>query len=164
MARPKVQQTTNGAAELWGAELLFWRGRCGMTQGALAVLVHCDQSWISSLENGRGTATPELARAFDDVLETGGVLLRSLKYVDREATAAYHPDFFRKYVGVGGQGADAQRVVPVRLPGAPPGRALYAGAACRVARPDSDRGAYGRQNLQEGKVVRGVSAPCPGGH
>ena len=88
-----------------------------MTQGALAALVHCDQSWISSLENGRGIATPELARAIDDVLETGGVLLRSLKYIDREATAAYHPDFFRKYVELEAKALTLREWYPYGFPG-----------------------------------------------
>jgi transcriptional regulator with XRE-family HTH domain len=100
MARRKPEQDAGRrATELWGEELRTWRRAAGLTQAQLAAAIHCDQSWISDLERGTKAAGPQVAVQLDEVLHTGGVLLRTLEYQRREVTD-YHPDWFRFYRGM----------------------------------------------------------------
>lgn len=118
MARPKsVQSPSGGAAKVWGEELKFWRKRARMTQSQLADAVPCNQSWISELENGNGTPTPELASCCDEILGTSGVLRRNLTYVAREAKSAYHPDWFRHYVELEARAVTLHEWYPYGIPG-----------------------------------------------
>jgi len=110
------QPVANGAAKLWGEELQHWRTKTGLTQGQLAAQVPCAQSWISTLESGKGVATPATAEAIDKVLNTGGALARSLKYVLREATSAYHPDWFQDYVALEARAVSAHGWSPFGVP------------------------------------------------
>ncbi|QMU78638.1 helix-turn-helix domain-containing protein [Streptacidiphilus sp. PB12-B1b] len=118
MARPKKPQSPpNGAAVLWGEELQFWRSQAGLTQGQLAARIPCDQSWISGLENGKAVATAAIATQIDGALGTGGVLLRSLKYVVREATSGFYPDWFKQYVALEAQAVTLHEWYPMSMPG-----------------------------------------------
>jgi len=99
MPRLKVEkdEPVSYAAAVWGRELLRWRSETGMTQTQLAADVPCNQSVVSQLERGLAIPTNRIARRFDDVLGTGGVLERSLEYVTAEVNT-FHPNWFQRYV------------------------------------------------------------------
>lgn len=81
--RKLVQDPAASAVALWGQELAHWRRSAGLTQQKLAGRAHCDQSWISALENGRAAPTEQFALSCDQILGAGGVLHRSYAYVER---------------------------------------------------------------------------------
>ncbi len=110
-------KVVNGAAKLWGEELQFWRRRAGLTQEQLAARTFCDQSWISALERGKAVPSPELAQKFDEVLDTSGVLLRGLKFVARESSSQYHPDWFQDYVELEREALHLHEWYPYGIPG-----------------------------------------------
>ncbi len=117
MARRKPEQDAGRRpSELWGEELRAWRRAAGLTQAQLAAAIHCDQSWISDLERGTKAAGPQVAVQLDEVLHTGGVLLRALEYQRREITD-YHPDWFRFYAGLEGKAVQMGEWNPYWLSG-----------------------------------------------
>ncbi|MBE1537076.1 ATP-binding protein [Actinomadura algeriensis] len=59
----------------FGAELRRRREAAGLSQLVLARRVPCDKSWISRLEKGTGTASPDLARRLDHLLGAVGGLM-----------------------------------------------------------------------------------------
>lgn len=59
----------------FGRELRRWRELRGLSQSELGRRVNLDKSVISRIETGQRAASPDLARACDRELDTGGALL-----------------------------------------------------------------------------------------
>ncbi|MFJ4669431.1 helix-turn-helix domain-containing protein [Kitasatospora purpeofusca] len=90
---------TASPAELFGEALRFARERAGLTQEALAKLLHCDRTVVTRIEGGRRTMHLEVVIACDEILGTGGLLRTLWERVDWHADVE-HPDWFQKYVEV----------------------------------------------------------------
>ncbi|MFF5205917.1 Scr1 family TA system antitoxin-like transcriptional regulator [Streptosporangium sp. NPDC000396] len=65
---------------IWGRELRHQRQAAGLTQARLAERIHFSESLVSGIETGQLPASPDFARAADDLLGTGGLLLRLLDW------------------------------------------------------------------------------------
>ncbi|WP_169734268.1 helix-turn-helix domain-containing protein [Hamadaea tsunoensis] len=62
----------------FGRELRRLRGAAGLSLGALARATHFDKGYLSRVETGERTPSPQLSRLCDQVLGTGGYLTRLL--------------------------------------------------------------------------------------
>jgi len=72
------------AAEPFIAELKHWRDVSGLSRKALATKLGYDASYVTKIESGASRPTEAFARRGDDVLRTGGALLRRWhEYVER---------------------------------------------------------------------------------
>ncbi|MDH6135708.1 transcriptional regulator with XRE-family HTH domain [Kitasatospora sp. MAA4] len=114
--RKLVPDPARSSAALWGRELAHWRRAAHMTQQQLAELVHCDQSWISALENGRAIPTKSFAQQCDDALGAGGVLARSYEYVERVGDD-HAPDWFQRFRKLEAEAEEVLDWQPYRLSG-----------------------------------------------
>ncbi|MGI8332383.1 helix-turn-helix domain-containing protein [Actinomadura scrupuli] len=65
---------------IWGRELRHHRQTAGLTQAQLAVRIRFSESLISGIETGQVPAGTDFAAACDEVLGTGGALLRQLDW------------------------------------------------------------------------------------
>ncbi|MEU8757704.1 helix-turn-helix transcriptional regulator [Streptomyces sp. NPDC048659] len=92
LAGPEPAATT---AEVFGELLRHYRESAGLTQAALAALVHCDRSQVARVEAAKRVPTDAFARACDEVLGTGGVLLRLWGRIDWYPEVQ-HPDWFER--------------------------------------------------------------------
>ncbi|MFJ8434140.1 Scr1 family TA system antitoxin-like transcriptional regulator [Kitasatospora sp. NPDC094019] len=100
---------TASPAELFGEAVRFARERAGLTQEALAKLLHCDRTVVTRIEGGRRTMHLDTVIACDDILGTGGLLRTLWERVDWQADIE-HPDWFHKYVELEEE-AEAVRVL-----------------------------------------------------
>ncbi|MER8042527.1 helix-turn-helix transcriptional regulator [Streptomyces sp. NPDC094032] len=82
-------------AEVFGELLRHYRESAGLTQEALARLIHCDRSQIARIEAAKRVPTDTFARACDEILGTGGVLLRLWSRIDWYPEVQ-HPDWFER--------------------------------------------------------------------
>ncbi|MFJ9460585.1 helix-turn-helix domain-containing protein [Kitasatospora sp. NPDC101447] len=79
MPRPlKPLDPTRSAAHWFGAELQYWRKLRGLSQDRLGQLVHLSGDLISKIERAERPCKLHHAQALDVVLDTGGVLARSV--------------------------------------------------------------------------------------
>lgn len=92
IAGPEPAATT---AEMFGELLRHYRESAGLTQSALARLVHCDRSQVARVEAAKRVPTDTFARAGDEILGTGGVLLRLWGRIDWYPQVE-HPDWFER--------------------------------------------------------------------
>lgn len=76
--RPKRLEPERSDRHRFGAELRHWRLLRGLSQPRLGAKVHVSGDLIGKIEKADRTCAPELARALDEVLDTGGVLTRAL--------------------------------------------------------------------------------------
>ncbi|MFI1577101.1 helix-turn-helix domain-containing protein [Embleya sp. NPDC020630] len=77
-----------------GAELRHWRKRARLSQGALGALVHVSEDLIGKIEKATRRCDEDLATRLDEVLDTGGVLVRAWRLAaeaDRRAAEADSP-------------------------------------------------------------------------
>jgi transcriptional regulator with XRE-family HTH domain/tetratricopeptide (TPR) repeat protein len=65
----------NDQSNAFGSELRQARERAGMSLSAFAAQLHYSKGFLSKIENGHATPTPELARACDDLLSADGALV-----------------------------------------------------------------------------------------
>ncbi|MFE7072590.1 helix-turn-helix transcriptional regulator [Streptomyces sp. NPDC057620] len=79
MPQPEKALTPDASPQEWfGAELRYWRKRKhGLRAAQLGPMVQVSPSVISKIEKGSYRCRHELADRLDDVLETGGVLVRA---------------------------------------------------------------------------------------
>ncbi|WP_326724683.1 helix-turn-helix domain-containing protein [Streptomyces sp. NBC_00243] len=79
MPQPEKELTPDASPQEWfGAELRYWRKRKpGLRAAQLGPMVQVSPSVISKIEKGAYRCHSELAARLDDVLETGGVLVRA---------------------------------------------------------------------------------------
>jgi len=78
---PKPLRPERSPADWFGAELRYWREHRKLTQRELAQRVWVSTSLVGRIEAAERSCPPELARQFDEVLQTGGVLSRALRLV-----------------------------------------------------------------------------------
>ncbi|MEU4272275.1 helix-turn-helix transcriptional regulator [Streptomyces sp. NPDC026092] len=82
-------------AEVFGELLRHYREAAGLTQDALARLVHCDRSQVARVEAAKRVPTDTFGRACDEALGTGGVLVRLWGRIDWYPQVE-HPDWFER--------------------------------------------------------------------
>lgn len=79
---PKPLRPERSPADWFGAELRYWREHRKLTQRELAQRVWVSTSLVGRIEVAERSCPPDLARRFDEVLETGGVLSRALRLIN----------------------------------------------------------------------------------
>ncbi|MEW2115344.1 helix-turn-helix transcriptional regulator [Streptomyces sp. NPDC005474] len=82
-------------AALFGEVLRHFREAASLTQAALARQIPCDRSHVAKVEAGTSVPQDTFAKACDELLGTGGVLLRLWKKVDWYPEVQ-HPDWFAR--------------------------------------------------------------------
>ncbi|MGI5197312.1 helix-turn-helix domain-containing protein [Streptomyces sp. CA-288835] len=84
---------TTGA--VFGELLKHFREAAGLTQEGLAKEIPCDRSHVARVEAGTRVPQDTFAKKCDEVLDTGGVLLRLWGRIDWYPQVE-HPDWFRR--------------------------------------------------------------------
>ncbi|MFG3115296.1 Scr1 family TA system antitoxin-like transcriptional regulator [Streptomyces sp. NPDC048197] len=87
--------TAATTAAVFGEVLKHHREAAGLTQEALACKVPCDRSQVARVEAGVRVPQETFADACDEILGTGGVLLRLWGRIDWYPQVE-HPDWFRR--------------------------------------------------------------------
>ncbi|MGW7431334.1 helix-turn-helix domain-containing protein [Streptomyces sp. NPDC054861] len=91
--------STGGAAAttagVFGELLRHYRESAALTQDALARRIPCDRSQVARVEAGTRVPQDTFAKACDELLDTGGVLLRLWGRIDWYPEVE-HPDWFRR--------------------------------------------------------------------
>lgn len=82
-------------AAVFGEVLKHHREAAGLTQEALARKIHCDRSHVARVEAGTRVPQDTFAKACDELLCTGGVLLRLWTRIDWYPEVE-HPDWFER--------------------------------------------------------------------
>lgn len=82
-------------AAVFGEVLKHFREAAGLTQGALAAQIPCDRSHVARIEAGTRVPQDTFAKACDELLGTGGVLLRLWGKIDWYPEVE-HPDWFER--------------------------------------------------------------------
>ena len=84
-----------GTAAVFGELLRHYREAAPLTQEALASRIPCDRSHVARVEAGTRVPQDTFAKKCDEVLGTGGVLLRLWGKIDWYPQVE-HPDWFRR--------------------------------------------------------------------
>ncbi|MFG2091063.1 MULTISPECIES: helix-turn-helix transcriptional regulator [unclassified Spirillospora] len=116
MASRKSSTTTvaGGAAlAYWGDELCFYREQAGFTQEQLARRAFVSPSLIGMIEKGRRAPKPELIKAADRALGTGGALARLWKRIIDSS----YLEWFRPFVEVESEATAMLEWEPQAVPG-----------------------------------------------
>ncbi|GIL26110.1 transcriptional regulator [Actinocatenispora comari] len=79
---------------LFAAELRRYRIEARLTQDELAQRVYCSSGLVSMIETGRRSPNKDFTKRCDEVLGTGGALMRLWPLLTREA----YPSWFRPFV------------------------------------------------------------------
>ncbi|MBT2409752.1 helix-turn-helix domain-containing protein [Streptomyces sp. ISL-12] len=97
MSRRNAEGAASGAttAAVFGEVLRHFREAAGLTQAELARRVHCDRSHVARVEAGTRVPQDTFAKACDELLGTGGVLLRLWRRIDWYPQVE-HPDWFER--------------------------------------------------------------------
>ncbi|GAA1419537.1 multiprotein-bridging factor 1 family protein [Catellatospora coxensis] len=74
MTEPLTGRAQASAARDFAAQLRWWRGVRGYSQGRLAQRMPHSEAMIAKVESGERWPTEDLARRCDEVLQTGGLL------------------------------------------------------------------------------------------
>lgn len=82
-------------AALFGEVLKHYREAAGLTQAALARQIPCDRSHVARVEAGTRVPQDTFAEKCDELLRTGGVLLRMWGKIDWYPDVE-HPDWFKR--------------------------------------------------------------------
>lgn len=92
---PAASELAATTAQMFGELLRHYRESAGLTQEALARLIPCDRSQVARVEAAKRVPTDTFARACDEILGTGGVLLRLWGRIDWYPEVQ-HPDWFER--------------------------------------------------------------------
>lgn len=85
MTRRPGDLTPNASVRhFFGAELRHWRERRGLSQATLGRTVHVSPDLIAKVEKATRWPTNSLVARCEDVLNTGGVLLRLLQLLEHQ--------------------------------------------------------------------------------
>jgi transcriptional regulator with XRE-family HTH domain len=82
-------------AAVFGEVLKHFREAAGLTQGALAAQIPCDRSHVARIEAGTRVPQDTFAKKCDELLGTGGVLMRLWGRIDWYPQVE-HPDWFER--------------------------------------------------------------------
>ncbi|NUP33062.1 MAG: helix-turn-helix domain-containing protein [Streptomycetaceae bacterium] len=85
---PKQLDPGRSSRDWFGAELRHWRVLRDLSQAQLGAKVHVSGDLVGKIEKAVRACAPELARALDEVLDTGGVLARALVRTAPDADTA----------------------------------------------------------------------------
>jgi len=80
---------------VFGEVLKHFREAAGFTQEELATKIPCDRSQVARVEAGTRVPQESFARQCDELLQTGGVLLRLWGRIDWYPEVQ-HPDWFER--------------------------------------------------------------------
>ncbi|MFF4706176.1 helix-turn-helix domain-containing protein [Streptomyces sp. NPDC001288] len=112
--RGPVAVTTN--AEFFGELLRHYREEALLTQEALARQIPCDRSLVARVEAGTRVPSDSFAKKCDEVLRTGGVLMRLWGRVDWYPQVE-HPDWFGRWVEMEAKAAAMYQYQTMVVPG-----------------------------------------------
>lgn len=82
-------------AGVFGELLRHYREAAGLTQDALSCQIPCDRSHVARVEAGTRVPSDRFAKTCDELLRTGGVLLRLWAKIDWYPEVQ-HPDWFER--------------------------------------------------------------------
>ncbi|MEV2234505.1 helix-turn-helix transcriptional regulator [Streptomyces phaeochromogenes] len=123
-------------AAVFGEVLKHFRETADLTQEGLARQIPCDRSHVARVEAGTRVPQDTFAKSCDELLGTGGVLVRLWGRIDWYPQVE-HPDWFRRRAEMDAVAvalrAYHERVVPGLLQTEDYARALFAG---RIENPD----------------------------
>jgi transcriptional regulator with XRE-family HTH domain len=95
MPAEKPLNPSSSPAALWGSELRHYRQRAGLSQPDLAQKVFCSRQTIGAMEAGIQVPDPKRVELLDEVLDTGGALLRLME----KLKLGVFPEWFREWPG-----------------------------------------------------------------
>ncbi|CAL9490854.1 hypothetical protein SUDANB145_03218 [Streptomyces sp. enrichment culture] len=97
MSRRNAEGAASGAttAAVFGEVLRHFREAAGLTQAELARRIPCDRSHVARVEAGTRVPQDTFAKVCDELLGTGGVLLRLWRRIDWYPQVE-HPDWFQR--------------------------------------------------------------------
>ncbi|GAB2876375.1 helix-turn-helix transcriptional regulator [Streptomyces deserti] len=96
MSRRNAESGTGAStAAVFGELLRHYREAALLTQEALASRIPCDRSHVARVEAGTRVPQESFAKKCDELLDTGGVLLRLWGKIDWYPQVE-HPDWFRR--------------------------------------------------------------------
>ncbi|MEV5316119.1 helix-turn-helix transcriptional regulator [Streptomyces sp. NPDC052687] len=104
------------SAEMFGEVLRHFREVAGLTQEGLAREIPCDRSHVARVEAGTRVPQDTFAKKCDEVLGTGGVLLRLWGRVDWYPQVQ-HPDWFRRRADMEAQAVKLYEYQEMVVPG-----------------------------------------------
>ncbi|WP_228981008.1 helix-turn-helix transcriptional regulator [Streptomyces sp. DH12] len=114
------RNATGGAASttaaLFGEVLRHHREAAGLTQDALARDIPCDRSHVARVESGKRVPQDTFAHRCDELLGTGGMLLRLWGKVDWYPEVE-HPDWFERRVRLEAEAVAVREYQTVFIPG-----------------------------------------------
>ncbi|NGO44741.1 helix-turn-helix domain-containing protein [Streptomyces ureilyticus] len=105
---------TTGA--VFGELLKHFREAAGLTQEGLAKEIPCDRSHVARVEAGTRVPQDTFAKKCDEVLDTGGVLLRLWGRIDWYPQVE-HPDWFRRRAEMDAVAAELHEYQEQVIPG-----------------------------------------------
>ncbi|MFF3376043.1 Scr1 family TA system antitoxin-like transcriptional regulator [Streptomyces sp. NPDC002680] len=103
-------------AALFGEVLRHFREAAFLTQAALAQQIPCDRSHVAKVEAGISVPQDTFAKTCDELLGTGGVLLRLWKKVDWYPEVQ-HPDWFERRARMDGEAVALREYQEQVIPG-----------------------------------------------
>ncbi|WP_327375110.1 helix-turn-helix domain-containing protein [Streptomyces sp. NBC_01216] len=119
-------------AGVFGELLKHFREAAGLTQDGLARQIPCDRSQVARVEAGTRVPQDAFAQTCDELLRTGGVLLRLWGRIDWYPEVE-HPDWFRRRAEMDAQAVALReyqvQVIPGLLQTEEYARALFSRAA-----------------------------------
>ncbi|MGW2043618.1 helix-turn-helix domain-containing protein [Streptomyces sp. NPDC001858] len=101
---------------LFGELLRHFREGALLTQDALAGAIPCDRSLVARVEAGTRVPQESFAKKADEVLGTGGALMRLWGRVDWYPQVE-HPDWFRRWVDMEAQAVALHQYQTMLMPG-----------------------------------------------
>ncbi|MFF7373718.1 Scr1 family TA system antitoxin-like transcriptional regulator [Streptomyces massasporeus] len=132
----------NGGAEsgastaaVFGEVLRHFREAAGLTQEGLARQIPCDRSHVARVEAGTRVPQDTFAKTCDELLGTGGVLLRLWARIDWYPQVE-HPDWFRRRAEMDEEAVALREYQERLIPGLLQTREYVRALFARVARGD----------------------------
>ncbi|MER5212428.1 helix-turn-helix transcriptional regulator [Streptomyces sp. NPDC002838] len=127
-------------AAVFGEVLKHFREAAMLTQGALAKEIPCDRSHVARVEAGTRVPQDTFAKKCDEILGTGGVLMRLWGRIDWYPEVE-HPDWFRRRAEMDEKAVALreyqERVIPGLLQTPDYARALFSRRGAKADEVDS---------------------------
>ncbi|MEU0384529.1 helix-turn-helix domain-containing protein [Streptomyces chartreusis] len=140
MSRRNGGESGASTAAVFGEVLRHFREAALLTQEALARQIPCDRSHVARVEAGTRVPQEAFAKKCDELLGTGGVLLRLWGRIDWYPQVE-HPDWFRRRAEMDEEAVALreyqERVIPGLLQTADYARALFSRRGAEAEEVDS---------------------------